>query len=129
MSTTERRDRTELDDVDEDILLMRATRRAQKPGPRVGDYCIMSDGDVRRFTHDWDDSIQLTPPGEAGSFYLDASGNLDYSGGLVPAIDKSRLRPRTELREGPCWFFHHDRHRADNGVTALIPCRVYEEIV
>jgi len=129
MSTTNplRRDRTDLDERDEDILFERVTRRAQVQGPRVGDFVILRNGDVRRFTFDHEHGLQVTVKDEAGSFYLHASGHLDYSGSLDPAIRKSKLRARQELREGACWFFHHNQPRAHNGVAALLPCRVYEE--
>lgn len=124
-----RKDRTELDDRDEDILFDRVTRRSHIKGPRVGDFCILKNGEVRRFTHDWGDSIQISVKDQAGSFYFDASGHLDYSGGLEPAMPKASFRQRPEMREGACWFFHHNERRAHNGVTAMIPCRVYEEVV
>jgi len=124
-----RQDRTDLDDRDEDILFERVTRRARIKGPRVGDFCILKSGEVRRFTHDWDDGLQITVKDQAGSFYFDASGLLDYSGSLDPIIKKANLKERVELREGAVWFFHHNEHRAHNGVRALIPCRVYEEVV
>lgn len=123
-----RRDREDLDDRDEAILLERVGLRSRIRGPRVGDFCILRNGDVRRFAHDWGDDIQPSSKGDAGSFYLQPNGHLDYSGGLDPAIPKSSFRAFAALREGRAWFFSHDVHRAGNGVTALIPCRVYEEV-
>lgn len=124
----QRQDRTDLDDRDEDILFERVTRRARIKGPRVGDFCILKSGEVRRFTFDWDDGLQTTVKDQAGSFYFDASGHLDYSGSLDPVIKKANLTERVELREGACWFFHHNHPRAHNGVAAMIPCRVYKEV-
>lgn len=128
-STPLRNDRTDLDEEDEAILFERVTRRAHIQGPRVGDFIILRNGDVRRFTHDHGDRLQLTIKGEDGSFYFAPSGHLDYSGALDPAILKTALRQRQELCEGRVWFFHHNDRRAHNGVATVIPCRVYEEVV
>lgn len=96
------------------------------PGPRVGDFLEYDDGTLRRFTHDWGDSIQITSISEpgGGSFYL-AFGYCSYSGGLDPGIHKSRLRDTGVSKEGRVWFFHHDHARGHNGVSTSIPCRVY----
>ena len=67
--------------------------------------------------------VVITTPG--GSFYL-GNGYMSYSGGLDPAIDKNLLIETAELREGSCWFFHHNESMAHNGVQAIIQCRVYE---
>jgi hypothetical protein len=123
-----RRDREDYDDIDEAILLERVAQRSAIPGPRVGDYCILLNSDVRRFTHHHGDRIQTTIAGETGSFYIAPNGTLDYSGSLDRAIPVTSLAPRTEVREGRVWWFSHNLRRAHNGVTALIPCRVYEEV-
>lgn len=130
MSTTNplRRDREDLDEVDEAILLERVKRRSTIQGPRVGDFCILKSGEVRRFTHHHGDRLQTTVAGEDGSFYFAANGHLDYSGSLDKAILVAAVTETKGLREGRCWFFSRDLHRAHNGVTALIPCRVYEEV-
>jgi hypothetical protein len=123
-----RQDRTDLDDTDENILFERVTRRSHHQGMRIGDFVILKDGDVRRVTFDWGPDVQLTVNGEGGSFYLTANGVMDYSGGLSLPFKKTRFAMKTELREGACWFFHHDRPRAHNGVAASVPCRVFEEV-
>lgn len=131
MSTTTplRQDRTDLDERDEAILFDRVGKRAGFKGPRIGDFVVLKNGDVRRVTFDWDTHVQLTISDEPGSFYFAPNGVLDYSGGLAPAVLKSRFREVAGLREGACWFFHHNLARAHNGVAALIPCRVFEEVV
>lgn len=130
MSTTYplRRDREDFDEVDEAILLERVKRRSTIQGPRVGDFCILKSGEARRFTHHHGDRLQTTVAGEDGSFYFAANGHLDYSGSLDRAIPLTALTELPGLREGRCWWFSRDRPRAGNGVTALIPCRVYEEV-
>lgn len=123
-----RRDREDFDEVDEALLLERVKRRSTIQGPRVGDFCILKSGEVRRFTHHHGDRLQTTVAGEDGSFYFAASGLLDYSGSLDRAIPLTALKAMPGLREGRCWWFSRDLPRAGHGVTALIPCRVYEEV-
>ena len=113
-----------LDERDTEILAERTARFNARPGPRVGDFVIMPSGDMSRFTHDWGKDIQTG--GMDGRFYFDRSGALDYSGGLDPAIPKSKLRQRDDFRDGSAWFFHHDMRRAHNGVDVTVRCRVYE---
>lgn len=122
-----RRDRENFDDVDEAILLERVKRRSTIQGPRVGDFCILLSGEVRRFTHHHGDRLQLTVEGEAGSFYLNPAGHLEYSGSLDHAIYTTALCQLPGLHDGPCWWFSHGIRKAHNGVTAPIPCRVYKE--
>lgn len=124
-----RQDRTDIDDEDEAILLERVGRRARHGGMRVGDFVLLRDGDVRRVTWNWAADVQLTVKDQAGSFYFSPNGVMDYSGSLSRAYPKTRFREATGLREGACWIFHHDRQKAHNGVAALVPCRVYEEVV
>jgi len=119
-----------LDKTDLTILERRVARRERFAGPRVGDFCVMRTGEERRFTYHWGDRIQVNMKGISSSFYLDDHGVMDYSGGLDPAIPitKLKLRP-ADVRDGRCWFFHHDLHRAGNAAYALVPCRVFEEAV
>ena len=118
-----------LDIQDSAILAARQALRDQFEGPRVGDFINMKDGTLRRFTHDWGTAIQVTStlPGSQ-RFYLHHNGCLDYSGGLDPAIPKSRLKPIGTTQPGSVWFFHHDQARAHNGVDVTLPCRVFEEL-
>ncbi|MEH2525842.1 MULTISPECIES: hypothetical protein [unclassified Bradyrhizobium] len=118
---------SQLDQRDQNILAARVTAWEGVQGPRVGDYVIMPDGEYRRFTHDWGADIQTTCKGASGSFYF-GTGYMDYSGGLDPALLKSRLVPTDEIKPGPVWFFHHNERRAHNGVYALVDCRVYRYV-
>jgi|GEM_PF-5726157 len=113
------------DAIDEAILDKRFARFIARGGPAVGDYVIMPDGDYRRFTYDWGDDIQTTSGCGNESFYLTAGGAMDYSGGLDDAIPKAQLIHCEEYKPGTVWFFHHDDHRAHNGVYVQVPCRVY----
>ncbi len=115
----------EFDDRDCAILAKREAAWNSKPGPRVGDFVIMPDGALRRFTYNWGDGLQTTWGEEAGSFYLD-NGFASYSGGLEPSIPNERIEDTGETRPGLFWFFHHDEARAHNGVSFTIACRVFK---
>lgn len=114
------------DDRDEAIRQARVVIWQTRSGPRVGDYVEMADGTLRRFTHDWGDEIQVSCTWCGGSFYF-GHGRCDYSGALDPAIAKADLTDTGTLRDGPVWFFHHDRAGAGRGVDCTIPCRVYRQ--
>lgn len=115
----------EFDTKDAEILAQYQASWNDREGPRVGDFVRMVDGELRRFTHEWNDGIQTTWKGQSGSFYL-GNGYASYSGGLESAIARSKLRDTGETREGAFWFFHHNHARAHNGVYFKIPCRVFE---
>jgi hypothetical protein len=107
------------DAIDERIRMEREAKWQQREGPRVGDFVIMQDGTLRRFTHDWDNALQTTVRDCPGSFYFDRAGYMSYSGGLDPCIPKCRLTDTGQVASGKVWFFHHDEHRGHNGVTGV----------
>ena len=128
------------DDRDLQILKTRQASYDAKPGARVGDWFRLANGEMRRFTHDWEDSLQTTcVDGESGSFYLgmidgmwlDAGqapyAYVSYSGSLDPSIPRNRLEDTGETRPGRVWFFHGDFQMANNGVEFEIPFRVFKE--
>jgi hypothetical protein len=116
-----------LDGRDSELLAARFRRWERREGPRVGDFVIFGDGDVRRFTHDWDEyGLQTnTGGGEAGSFYFAAPGVMSYSGGLEPCVRRETLALMGDRLDGRCWFFHHDYPGAGRAVPALVPCRLW----
>lgn len=117
---------SELDERDREILAIRQAIWDRVEGARVGDWCRMPDTSMRRFTHNWGDDLQTNSPNYGfGSFYF-GKGYMDYSGGLDPAIPRARLHDTGETLPGSAWFFHHNEHRANNGVYFDIPCRVFE---
>ncbi len=117
---------TRFDNRDGDMLHQRIMARDTTNGPRIGDYVNMPDGSLRRFTHDWGDTIQTTTPKFGyGSYYL-GTGYSSYSGALDPGIPKSGLKDTGNPRDGAFWFFHHDYMTAHNGVDFTIPCRVFQ---
>jgi len=116
----------EFDERDAFILAFRKAELDKREGPRVGDFVrFPGEAELRRFTHDWGDSIQtsdlLFPH---GSYYL-GEGYVSYSGSLDPSIKKAALTLTDEVREGKVWFFHHDQAKAHNGVSAMVTFRVY----
>lgn len=120
--------RPEFDTADQKLLDSRLLAWSRVDGPRVGDYVRMLDGTLRRFTHDWGDSIQTTHPKFSGdaSFYF-AGDYMSFSGSLDSAIPKMKLIATTESKPGYAWFFHHNESRAHNGVSFQVPCRVFEQ--
>lgn len=121
-----------LDSEDLKIQADRNKQRSKILGPRVGDYIEMLDGSLRRFTHDWGDSLQTTvgtnhPCSGDESFYLCDNGALSFSGSLAPPIDISNIADTGKTRSGGCWFFHRDYATAHNGVRAEVDCRIYKQ--
>lgn len=110
------------------ILEMRVASFNEHPGPRVGDYLQLPKlhpklGDMTRFTHAWDDSIQTG--GLGGSYYL-GDGYLSYSGSLDTGTLRKFIGNQIGTRLGRVWFFDEDIHRAGRGVNFNIECRVFE---
>ena len=94
-------------------------------GPRVGDWVWMPDGEMRRFTHHWGDSIQTTLPRSGDACFYFGAGYMSFSGGLDRAIPIARIVATDQIRDGAAWFFHHNHATANNGVYFLVPCRVF----
>jgi len=117
------------DDQDNAILARRVALWDEIIGPRVGDFCRLIDGTTRRFTHDWDDSIQTSSAFQPGdqSFYF-GDGYMSFSGSLDSAIPKTEFVPTDETLDGSAWFFHNDHMRAHNGVYFKVPCRVFAQV-
>lgn len=114
-----------LDEKDREILRVRQENWDKIPGARVGDYCIMPDGDKRRFTHDWGDGLQTTLPKSIdASFYMGA-GHIAFSGSLDSIVPRVHLIDTGETAPGVIWFFHHNESRAHNAVYAHMNCRVF----
>jgi len=118
---------------DFDLLTTRINQLNYRQGPRVGDFVIMPDETVLRFTHHWtyeDDNdpgdIQTTVPGSADtSFYLSENGFCDFSGSLDTALPVRDMQDTLENRPGRVWFFHDNYARAHNSVHATVPFRVF----
>lgn len=122
--------RPQFDELDAQILQARIAEWQRVEGPRVGDFVKLRDGSLRRFTHDWGADIQTTcgdsHPCAADQRYYFGGSFMEFSGSLDSAIPKHALHDTGETREGSAWFFHHDHRQAHNGVSVVVPCRVYE---
>jgi hypothetical protein len=117
----------QLDERDTAIREARVAAREGFEGPRVGDFIILEDQRLMRFSHDHGEGygIQVS---ESGSFYMGHNGGLSFSGALEPAIPYAHIQESSRIREGSCWFFSHDLAMKDNGVDTVIPCRVFVEV-
>lgn len=108
---------------DLDILKSRIELFDKRTGPRVGDYLELPYGILTRFTHAWDDGIQIG--GGSSSYYL-GNGYISYSGGLDPSIEYSAIVPTDKKKDGVIWFFHGDSAGGGRGVYSTIPFRVFK---
>lgn len=123
-----------LDPINKKILHRRLNKFAKRKGPSVGEWVILKNGTITRFTYDWGARIQIISDdtsGDMGSFYLgelaNGKGYMSYSGSLDPSIPKSHLKPTSEKRLGTCWFFDSDIFGADRGVEYSALFRVWRE--
>lgn len=114
----------ELKSSNKAIVTKRMRLYDQIKGPRVGDYIILKDGTLDRFTHNWGNEIQVG--GMGGSFYL-GNGFIEYSGGLDPSISKSEIVPTKQKRSGSVWIFDDDRHVAGGAVYFKVYFRVFKQ--
>jgi hypothetical protein len=116
--------KTELDELDQQMLNERFAARQKIKRPAIGDYVIFPDAHLERFSHDWGDRLQTSTE---GSFFLLDNGNGDFSGGLNSAIKLEHFTSSDlDSLNARFWFFHHDQYRAHNGVTFQIPVKVWE---
>lgn len=124
-----------IDAIDGTILAERTFKRSARSGPRVGDFIYLLDGTLHRFTYAWDDGLQTTyrwrETGnvETGSFYLNSNGDVSYSGSLDSSIPLEQIQDTGEHQAGDFWFFHHNEHKAHNGVQVKAPCRVFRQVM
>lgn len=117
------------DERDAEILRASTRERDATEGPRVGDFVRMPDGELRRFTHEWDDGFQTTIRANVDtSFYLGRDGRVSFSGSLDRTIARERIEATDETKDGRFWFFHHGEVGAHRGVDAMTPCRVYRVV-
>lgn len=106
------------------ILKERVFDFNKKEGPRVGDYLELPYGLMTRFTHAWDDGIQIG--GGSASYYLGDGGYISYSGGLDPSIEYTSIEPTEKVKDGMVWFFNEGYTGGGRGVHFYIPFRVFK---
>lgn len=111
--------------TNEMMLAERVEKLDKIDGIRVGDFLKLSNGNYLRFSHDWGYSVQVSKMGGDSSFYLDR-GFCSFSGGLYPAIDKSKIKQINDKKMGDVWFFKNDYATAHNGIHFQIDFRVFE---
>lgn len=113
-----------LDDRDRLILRERMAAHEAGDGPQVGDFVTFAGGTRRRLSRLWPDGFQTSDVG-SGSYYL-GPGYVSYSGGLYTACPIDSLTYANSHAIGMVWFFHHDDHRAHNGVEAVGSFRMWD---
>lgn len=96
---------------------------AETGRPRVGEWCRIN-GKLRRFAHDWDDSLQWTD--NAGSFHIGMTGHAGMSGSLESPEPADEFFLTDEWHPAGFWFFHHTRSGAHRGVQMTMAVRVWE---
>lgn len=127
---------TQLDERDAAILERRLVSRDIEGSdtPMVGDWLRFQDGRMERVAHVWPadwhaDNIATVQPTHPkfgyGSIYLGEHGGT-YSGALDDGIKLDRIVATDETRPSAFWFFHHDQHRAHNGITVEFQVCVWE---
>ncbi len=119
------------DERDAEIVARRAAAMSLNTRPQSGDWVIFADGTERRVSHVWDWAADDDGPAlysiqtsDGGSWYL-GDGNASFSGSLHPGTPGETFTDTGETRPGSVWVFHHDIHRAHNGVGAMVEFRVW----
>ena len=112
---------------DQKIIMKRLQQCSdnRKDGPIEGDWLSYPDGEWRRIAAIWPEHVQPTITERGGSFYL-GHGQCSYSGSLERAIKKDTLEREFKLRKADVWIFHHDQHRAHNGVHFDVPMGIWK---
>ncbi|MEB0032890.1 hypothetical protein QN372_19250 [Undibacterium sp. RTI2.1] len=110
------------DEKDELIKQAYFAARSQIVKPLVGDYILFPTGELERFSHEHENSLQTSP---SGSFYLGAAGLASFSGGLNPGTPLVAITRTGMKLPGTFWFFHHGESGAHRGVNFELSCRVF----
>lgn len=114
--------KTELDQVNQNLVAQRIQAREQIVGPRLGDYLLFPTGELERLGTKMGKGYQTTP---SGSFFLWSDGDAQCSGSYHPIVDAATLELTSVRLRGAFWFFDHDEVGPDRGVTFKIPCQVF----
>lgn len=96
----------------------------------IGDYLRLTNGELVRITHSWDDSVQTTvganhPCSGDMSFFLGETC-VSFSGSLAPSISLNDIEYTPEWKDASFWFFHHNEVKAHNAVYFQIPVKVWQ---
>jgi len=110
----------------ENVVILAARQEQLDARHTIGVGDLVIDGEkTYRVAHDWGESVQLTDGRFGASFFL-GDGYVDFSGGLNPSIEKSRLLPTDERLEAPVWFFSQNRTGGGNGYNTMATFRVWK---
>ena len=107
------------------IIRQRLKLRHMTKTPMVGDLVQLPSG-LSRIAHLWNVEIPSFQPG-LGSYYLQPSGNMNFSGGLDNPIPLHWLTPSGEGM-ARCWIFSNDNWEAHNATTAMVRVRTWQYI-
>jgi hypothetical protein len=125
-----------LDETDQRILAERTAAYDALEGPRTGDWCLLSDGKLRRFCYEGDAILW-----NEGRYELRDEGIVRFSGMHdrfadwpefaylkrgQDVIAKPKFKLQAETRPGQFWFCHHGQDAKGNAVNVTIRCRVYK---
>ncbi len=95
--------------------------------PLCGDVVIFPGGERLRISYVWDaDGGPRIQTSHGGSWYWSASGDMDFSGGLLVAIPGDTLTETGERAEVSAWIFHHDLASAHRGVSIVASVKVWK---
>jgi hypothetical protein len=109
----------------ENLTIIRGLSEARKNRTDilVGDYLIMPDGSESRVTYCHDDGVQ--DGGGSGSFFLHASGNASYSGGLESLKPLDKIKPTNETKPALFWIFGRNNWGANRSFHFYLDVRVW----
>lgn len=94
----------------------------KKEGPCLGDYLILPDGRIERFTNIYPDRVQAY---ENSAYYLGEDGSIDHSGTCGEVWDRSYVFKTRRKKVGQCRVWDRGRVGASLAVPVSIPFDVY----
>lgn len=119
--------RPRFDDRDARIVAERCAKWEQRDGPRVGDFCQLKDGSLRRVAETYGDVLQLADQAREGHFYL-GEQSMRFAGRFGEAMPTGSFMRMPFSRKGRCWIYHHNRPEKSDPVDTEVNCRVYMEV-
>lgn len=107
------------------IIRERLRLRHMVKTPMVGDLVDLPSG-LTRIAYIWKIDVPQFQPG-LGSYYLQSSGCMNFSGGLDSPIPLHWLTPNGEGM-AQCWIFSNDNWKAHNATSAMVRVRAWKYI-
>jgi|WetSurMetagenome_2_1015567.scaffolds.fasta_scaffold542933_2 hypothetical protein len=119
----------ELDAINLKLIELREANYNRISSPRVGDYIVMKDKSLQRFSHEWEDGLQTTDGRFGCSFHMFSNGGVSFSGGLNPTVKFENIQLLSgDLHFGLFWMFDHDISGAGREINFSIAVRTYLEV-